>query len=110
MTIPAELYRPNALSCAAGLTSMTGLISGIYHGINDSLGKPLAPGLESVLMFGPSVLGAILGPAMSARIIRHPEVRAQLPELPTGAEGCAMGCSGVLSGLTAPAFLIMRDI
>ena len=56
--IPSDLYRPSALGCAAGFSSFVGFVAGIYHGVNDAMGKPMEVGLEKLLMFAPSVLGS----------------------------------------------------
>lgn len=103
MANPGDAYKPSAIGCAAGMASLIGLVAGIYHGVNDSFGSPVSPGLEKALMYGPSFLGGIIGPSLAKKALEDPEIRAQMPPVPAEQEGCAAGCSGVLSGLLIPA-------
>lgn len=103
MEIPSDYYKPSAHGCASAITSFTGLVAGIYHGINDSMGKPVTPGLENLLMYGPSIAGAVLGPQMTTRMMNDPRIRAQLPPMSQEpSKGCT-GCIGLVSGAVVPA-------
>jgi len=98
-----NFYAPSSIGCAFSASCFIGLIAGIYHGANDALGKPLEPGLEKLLMTAPSILGAVVGPGLTRRMLNDPNMVAKMPPIPEEVKGCATGCSGIANGIAIPA-------
>jgi hypothetical protein len=93
--IPADHYKPSAISCVGGLTSLGGIIAGIYHGIHDAKGIPIDPNLENALSYAPAVIGAYIGIGTTSKLLADPRIRAQMPQVPAEVEGCQKGCNGL---------------
>jgi hypothetical protein len=104
LEIPAEYYKPSKMNFAMGFTSLVAFSGGIYRGVCEAHGTPLAPNLENILLWGPIAASVPLSLTRGKEMMNDPRISSQMPRPPAGvptevensAKGCSVGCSAVV--------------
>lgn len=89
---------PGPAGCVNALVGLGSFITGIYHGVRDAKGLPIEPSLDNMLMYGPSIVGAVVGTYVADEMKDHPMMREKLSEIPPEARGCAVKGQGIIGG------------
>ena len=86
--------------CAMGLTCLGSLAVGVYHGLADSKNMPRDPGIERILIYGPSIVGGITGAIFSKEMYKNnPQAEEKINQLPLEQRASARGCGATMGGV-----------